>query len=152
VVRRIVDLLGPMLETRSPARGREDLRDALQGPHERAPELEGPREELMASEPLASSTEVRPRVEDCSSAGSHEGHRDRYFDHEEAPLRPADLEVPAASLTSREVAWDLGQLSSDLSSITPQMEVSTFLSMALVVGAGPGSKKKASCGGARLQD
>jgi hypothetical protein len=58
VVRRIVDLLGPMLEARSPERGREDLREAPQGPYKRAPELVGRREELTASEPVASSTQV----------------------------------------------------------------------------------------------
>jgi hypothetical protein len=77
--------------------------------------------------------------------GRHEGHRDRYFDHEEASQRPADLRAPAGP-DDRSINWDLGQLSSDLSTITKKMEVPTFVSMALVVGVGhtlaPEAKRK----------
>jgi hypothetical protein len=97
VVRRIVELLGPMLEARSPARGREDLREAHQRLHAGAPEVE----ELSLPEelPLASSTGVR--VEDRRPMsghheGHHEGHHGLYFDHGEVPLRPAKLRAPAA--------------------------------------------------------
>jgi hypothetical protein len=102
VVRRIVDLLGPMLEARSPARGREDPREAPQGPYKRAPELVGRREELTASELVASSTQVEESVpEEILESG---GHHDRFYGHGEAPLRPEELGAPAASLMSREVA------------------------------------------------
>jgi hypothetical protein len=67
-----------------------------------------------------------------------------------APVRVAYLGAPAAS-DAREVAWNLGQFSSDLSSITPQMQIATFVSMALVVGAGhtlaPEAKRKLVVGG-----
>jgi hypothetical protein len=85
-----------MLEARSPARGREDLREAPQGPYERAPELVGRREELMASEPVASSTQVEepPSVPEEILASESGGHHDRVYGH--APERVADQGSPAA--------------------------------------------------------
>jgi hypothetical protein len=70
VVSRLVDILGPQLAAQTPSRACEDLREAPQGLHEGAPEgsLEGLLEQLLASEPLASSTEVRPRVEVAESS------------------------------------------------------------------------------------
>jgi hypothetical protein len=101
-----VDLLGPMFEGhRSPARGREDLMEAPQGPHERAPEL--------ASEPVANSTQVEESIpEEILESG---GHHDRFYGH--APVRVADLGAPAAP-DARSITWDLGQFASDLSPIT----------------------------------
>jgi hypothetical protein len=132
VVRRIADLLGP----RIPARGREDLREAPQGLHAGAPEVE----ELSLPEelPLASSTE---------ESGDH---HDRFYGHGEAPVRTADLGAPAAP-DARSIAWDLGQFSSDLSALTKEMEVGVFVSMALVINAGhttaPDAKKNLAVGG-----
>jgi hypothetical protein len=136
VVRRIVDLLGPMLEARIPARGHEDLWEAPQGLHAGAPEVE----ELSLPEelPLASSTE---------ESGDH---HDRFYGHGEAPVRAADLGAPAAP-DARSIAWDLGQFSSDLYALTKEMEVGVFVSMALVINAGhataPVAKKNLAVGG-----
>jgi hypothetical protein len=153
VVSRLVDILGPQLAAQTHPRSTEDLREAPQGPHAGASEVEEILEFLPEEFPLASSTGVR--VEDrrpmsSQHKGDHEGYHDWYFDHGEAPLRPADLRALAAP-DARSIAWNLGQLSSDLLAITKEMEVSTFISMALVVGAGhilaPEAKKKLVIGG-----
>jgi hypothetical protein len=136
VVRRITDLLGPMLEARIPARGREDLREAPQGLDAGALEVE----ELSLPEelPLASSTK---------ESGDH---HDRFYGHGEAPVRAAGLGAPAVP-DARSIAWDLGQFSSDLSMLTKEMEVGVFVNMALVINAGhttaPDAKKNLAAGG-----
>jgi hypothetical protein len=94
VVRRIVDLLGPILEARSPARGREDLREAPQGLHAGAPEVEVVPEFLLEEVPLASSAGARGE-DHLPMSGRQEGHRGPYFGHGGAPRRPADLRAPA---------------------------------------------------------
>jgi hypothetical protein len=122
----------------SSPKAREDLREAPQGPHETPVVCTTQVEELPESVP-----EELLALE----SGSHHG---LYLDHGEAPLRPAELRVPAAP-DACGIAWDLGQLSSDLSAITKEMTVATFASMALVVGAGhtlaPQSKRKLVIGG-----
>jgi hypothetical protein len=150
LVERVVDVLGPRIVAQNPPRSTEDLREAPQGPHAGA--LEEIPEFLPEELPPASSTGVRvkDRRAISVSAGSHEGHHDRYFDHGEAPPRPAELRAPAVP-NPCSIAWDLGQFSSDLSAITKEMELSTFIFMALVVGArhalSPEAKKKLVIGG-----
>jgi hypothetical protein len=151
VVSRLVDILGPRLAVQNPPRAREDLREAHQGLHAGAPEVE--ELSLLEELPLASSTGVR--VEDRRPMsghheGHHEGHHGLYLDHGEAPLRAAELRAPAA-LDARSIAWDLGQFASDLSPITPQTEIAMFVKYATIVEAGhmlaPQTKRKLVVGG-----
>jgi hypothetical protein len=77
------------------------------------------------------------------------GHHDRFYGH--APVRVADLGAPAVP-DARSIAWDLGQFVSDLSPITPQTEIATFVRYATIVEAShtlaPEAKRKLVVGGA----
>jgi hypothetical protein len=127
-----------MLEARNPLRACEDLREAPQGPH---------------GAPVASSTQVEELSESVPEellASESGGHHGLYLDHGEVLLRVAELWALAAP-DSRSIAWDLGQFLSDLTAITQEIEVTVFVSMALVVNAGhmasPEAKKNLMVGG-----
>jgi hypothetical protein len=102
VVSRLVDILGPQLAGRASSRAAEDLREAPQGPH---------------GAPVASSTQVEELPESVLEellASDSGGHHGLYLNHGEVPLRVSDLGAPAVP-DARSIAWDLGQLSSDIS-------------------------------------
>jgi hypothetical protein len=89
------------------------------------------------------------RVEDQKAmigANGHGDHHDQYLDNGESPMRPSELRAPVASTDIWAIAWDLQQFTSDLSSITKEMELSNFVAMALVIVKGhtfaPEAKKK----------